>query len=243
MANIKFSAFTAGGSGSTSTARVAGFKNLDTTNNYYYTMEDLAKMVVASDSGFEPGSVIFTGASGVLAQDNANFFWDDGNNRLGLGVNTPDNTLEVLSTTAQIKVSYDGSNDTVFAVDSAGDFTITPSGGSSKIVGQGYTSFKDGKTNTLTFNWDEGNIQEVTALATGSPVFTPTNAKAGATYIITLGQIGALTPDWNSLVIWPAGTAPTMTGAGKTDVITLICYDNSSTAGLYYGSATLDFNP
>ena len=35
------------------------------------------------------GSVLFAGASGVLAQDNANFFWDDTNNRLGLGTTTP----------------------------------------------------------------------------------------------------------------------------------------------------------
>ncbi|OHB13696.1 MAG: hypothetical protein A3G05_02080 [Candidatus Zambryskibacteria bacterium RIFCSPLOWO2_12_FULL_45_14] len=35
------------------------------------------------------GSVLFAGASGVLAQDNANFFWDDTNNRLGIGSTTP----------------------------------------------------------------------------------------------------------------------------------------------------------
>src|SRR5688572_5605789 len=34
------------------------------------------------------GSALFAGASGVLAQDNANFFWDDTNNFLGLGVNS-----------------------------------------------------------------------------------------------------------------------------------------------------------
>jgi len=35
------------------------------------------------------GSVLFLGAAGVLAQDNANFFWDDANNRLGIETNTP----------------------------------------------------------------------------------------------------------------------------------------------------------
>ena len=239
MADIKFSGFTTGPT--TANTLIVGYDSVAGTNDQY-DLGQLAKGIFAASSGVTLGSVYFAAATGVTAQNNANFFWDNSNNRLGLGVNTPDNTLEVLSTTAQIKVSYDGSNDTVFAVDSAGDFTITPSGGSSKIVGQGYTSFVTGLSNTLVFDWDEGNIQAVTAL-TGSPVFTPTNAKAGATYIITLAQAGAFTPDWNGLVVWPAGTAPTMTGAGKTDVITLICYDNSSTAGLYYGSATLDFNP
>jgi len=34
------------------------------------------------------GSVLFAGTSGVLQQNNANFFWDDTNNRLGIGTNT-----------------------------------------------------------------------------------------------------------------------------------------------------------
>lgn len=42
--------------------------------------------------GFTLGSVYFQGASG-LTQDSANFFWDDTNNRLGLGTNAPANFL------------------------------------------------------------------------------------------------------------------------------------------------------
>jgi hypothetical protein len=41
------------------------------------------------------GSVLFAGASGVLAQNNANFFWDDTNTRLGLGTITLGSTLQV----------------------------------------------------------------------------------------------------------------------------------------------------
>jgi hypothetical protein len=41
------------------------------------------------------GSVLFAGASGVLAQDNANLFWDDTNNRLGIGTATPTTRLDV----------------------------------------------------------------------------------------------------------------------------------------------------
>src|SRR5574343_1634354 len=41
------------------------------------------------------GSVLFAGPSGVLAQDNTNFFWDDTNNRLGIGTNTPRTSLEI----------------------------------------------------------------------------------------------------------------------------------------------------
>lgn len=40
------------------------------------------------------GSVLFSG-SGVFAQDNANFFWDDTSNRLGIGTTTPNQQLEL----------------------------------------------------------------------------------------------------------------------------------------------------
>jgi hypothetical protein len=44
---------------------------------------------------FTLGSVIFAGAGGVYTQDNANFFWDDTNDRLGIGINVPLRTLDV----------------------------------------------------------------------------------------------------------------------------------------------------
>ena len=40
------------------------------------------------------GSVLFSNGT-TIAQDNANFFWDDTNNRLGIGGNTPAYTLDV----------------------------------------------------------------------------------------------------------------------------------------------------
>jgi hypothetical protein len=49
-------------------------------------------------SGLTPGSVIFAGTGGALSEDNSNFFWDDANNRLGIGTNTPSATLHVAGT-------------------------------------------------------------------------------------------------------------------------------------------------
>jgi hypothetical protein len=46
---------------------------------------------------FTQGSAIFAGASGVYSQDNANFFWDATNHRLGLGTAVPDSLLTVVS--------------------------------------------------------------------------------------------------------------------------------------------------
>jgi len=41
------------------------------------------------------GSVVFAGASGVYSQDNANLFWDNTNDRLGIGTTSPAVPLEV----------------------------------------------------------------------------------------------------------------------------------------------------
>lgn len=49
----------------------------------------------ASVTGATAGSVLFAATGPVLAQDNANFFWDNTNKRLGLGV-TPTVTLDVV---------------------------------------------------------------------------------------------------------------------------------------------------
>lgn len=52
-----------------------------------------------SPTWFAPtlGSILFAGTSGALSQDNANFFWDDTNKRLGIGTVTPADKLEIAS--------------------------------------------------------------------------------------------------------------------------------------------------
>lgn len=44
--------------------------------------------LLAGGSAFTQGSVLFAGASGLLSQDNANFFWDGTNHKLGIGTTT-----------------------------------------------------------------------------------------------------------------------------------------------------------
>ena len=57
-------------------------------------------------TGVTQGSVVFGGAGETFAQDNANFFWDDGNDRLGIGTATPTATLHVDSGTANIVAKF-----------------------------------------------------------------------------------------------------------------------------------------
>ena len=49
-------------------------------------------------TGGTTGSVLFVGPGSTIAQDNANFFWDDTNNRMGIVTNSPSVNLEVVDT-------------------------------------------------------------------------------------------------------------------------------------------------
>jgi len=53
------------------------------------------------------GSVLFVGAASALQQDNANLFWDNTNNRLGIGTTSPTQTLSIGST-SQFQVNTTG---------------------------------------------------------------------------------------------------------------------------------------
>jgi site-specific recombinase XerD len=66
--------------------------DLEVDGNIYGTV------VGTINPAFTVGSVIFQGVGG-LAQDNASFYFDDTNNRLGLGTNTPITKLHLTGTT------------------------------------------------------------------------------------------------------------------------------------------------
>jgi len=61
-----------------------------------------------TSTAFTTGSVVFAGASGVYSQDNANFFWDDTNNRLGIGTATPTTKLNIYDNAAAVNVNVTG---------------------------------------------------------------------------------------------------------------------------------------
>lgn len=51
--------------------------------------------VTALTASLTQGSVLFSGPSGVVTQDNTNFFWDDTNNYLGIGTTSPARPLHI----------------------------------------------------------------------------------------------------------------------------------------------------
>lgn len=70
------------------TISIDGTQVVATDNsNVQVVTEGIQGPAGAGVSGFTNGSVAF-GAAGTITQDNANFFWDDTNNRLNIGQNT-----------------------------------------------------------------------------------------------------------------------------------------------------------
>lgn len=72
------------------------------------------------------GSVVFAKASGEIAQNNANFFWDNSNVRLGIGTATPSVPLDVVSASAQLRLRY-STNSLTFSVGSDGGLSLLSS--------------------------------------------------------------------------------------------------------------------
>lgn len=70
-------------------------------------------MIGSTIPGSTQGSVLFIGPGGTLAQDNTEFFWDDANDFLGLGTDTPAATLHV-SGSAELDLGADAVGDTYY---------------------------------------------------------------------------------------------------------------------------------
>jgi hypothetical protein len=73
--------------------------------------------------GATQGSILFAGALGVLAQNNAAFFWDDGNARLGIGL-TPNLPLDI--STADERIALFHSTDPTASIELSDDTTTRP---------------------------------------------------------------------------------------------------------------------
>jgi hypothetical protein len=66
------------------------------------------------------GSLPFIGSSGALIQDNANLFYDDANNRLGIGTNAPTTPLDVFGSGIIARINGTSTNNGFLGFSSAG---------------------------------------------------------------------------------------------------------------------------
>lgn len=125
------------------------------------------------------GSVSFADSSGRLAQDNANLFWDDANNRLGLGTASPSARLTIVedhvgASIAGISITGHRSDGpprpavTFFAGRGtpAAPADVVTDDGLGELIGQGYAGGAFRTVASITMNVDPGTIS-ATSLPSG----------------------------------------------------------------------------
>ena len=198
-------------------------------------------------------SLVNTGAFNIAIGSGVNLV---GNYSMGFGrsaKSTADNSITFNALSNQINTTntVDNSFKVFMSSQTTPDLDIVGGGESTlntslKITGQAYTELHTGAT-PADPDWNNGNIQEMT-LASSDQDFDPSNAKAGATYILKIKQPSsgaAGTINWNAAsatVLWPSPGEPTLSTANDAiDIVTLICTDSAS-GGTYYANATLNFS-
>jgi trimeric autotransporter adhesin len=74
---------------------IANFNTGNFNTGYFDNLNTNSLNAGTLTTNFTNGSIIFTNDLGNLDEDNNHFFWDRANNRLGIGTNTPKQTLDV----------------------------------------------------------------------------------------------------------------------------------------------------
>ncbi len=141
-------------------------------------------------TGFTPGSVVFAGSGGTLTQDNANFFWDDTNNRLGIGITTPTSSLVVQGITGN----------------STAEFITTENANRRLVEIRNYSNGTAGATRLGIIN-DAGTGMDITAYGSGN-----TGTFAGLSLANTV-RVSSST----ALVLYAAGANPMIFATNNTE--------------------------
>jgi len=79
-------------------------------------------------STFTEGSVVFAGSSGTYTQDNSNLFFDNTNNRLGVGKSNPVATLDITGPSSSRAMAINGAGNGPYFTFSTGDTTFADIG-------------------------------------------------------------------------------------------------------------------
>ncbi len=109
---------------------ILGFRSQKVGSNTDYEGEIRVKNDILG--GFGNADMIFSVDSGGTLDEIMRLLT---NGNVGIGVTDPDTKLEILHAGNQLKLSFDGADNAIFAVDPAGVLTITPSGSSLAING------------------------------------------------------------------------------------------------------------
>lgn len=193
----------------------------------------------SSTAAGSTGEVQYNGGSGVFAAS-SNLFWDSGNNRLGIGTNTPAQTLEVSG--AMRLTGTAGTAAFMLGRSSAGDVsTVT-------IGTTGTSGAATLSANVLNIPQYQGAVSLTTTGTSGAATFAANTLNIpqyqGALTLTTSGTSGAATLVGNTLNIpqysgggggTPAGNAGEVqfnsTPAGSFSASTAFVFDTAGAGG------------
>lgn len=216
-AGTQYQVLTAGATG------VPGFGHVNLAQAAAVTgILSLSNGGTGTSTTFTEGSIVFAGASGVYSQDNANLFWDNGNNRLGIGTATPATSLDVVGS---VKASASG------GFGAAGTYAIPTDQGAwiawNRLV-NGATTFAN-QRGIGAGGWDWANYDNTNTL---------TNVPMALSSSGDLSIIGSITGGaWTSTVI---GMTYGGTGANLTPSDGAIVYTTATEMALLASPALLN---
>ncbi len=203
-------------------------------------------------SNFTLGSIPFFGSSGKLGQNNANFFWDGTNNRLGIGTSTPD-TLLTVAGNGRFTGTLSASN---LSGTNTGDVTLgaiaaTPNANGASLSGQvltlqpASTSFggvvttgTQSFTGDKTFTSNSLAALQVTGSNTGRTSITVqnTNASGNASFYFQNDR-GSFNSYGGLLTGGSSDVGGTLFGLARADR-TFLINDGTNALGLALGTLT-----
>ncbi len=178
---------------------------------------------------FTQGSVIFAGAGGLLTEDNAQFFWDDTNFRLGIGTNLPGTSLDIATMGAtDVTVRAGGAANRAQLI-------LQPTGNSIAYISYGNTSgntlrFFNQKTGApnagIGMDLDAssnlaitGNLGVAAAAIASSALATNAAITAAATAGYQMRMLGSLTAAANNDSLYGIYINPSYATGGFTGVV------------------------
>ncbi len=202
------------------------------------------------------GSILFAGTSGVLQQDNTNFFWDDTNNRLGLGTSTPSAMFSIFGTNNKLRLSYDAANYADISVDNAGQLTMNASSAaeSAMVIGTGIAQDTSIQFDGISHDYFSG-IDDATGLYTigvGTSVAasailtgpgTVANAAGGTTVTGTNTKFLSTFRIGNTITIGSQTVAISAIASDTSMTTAAITAANSGATYTYSGGTKLSVEP
>jgi len=221
-------------------------------------------------TGFTQGSVAFAGSGGTLTQDNANFFWNDTTDRLGIGTIAPLSKLGVLGN-ASIGATYGAIAAPTSGLIIEGNVGIGTTGPSYKLDTSGIIRAWDLMTNNIVlssgsattlnaFTGHQGYVNTTGGIGTGGVIHLSENGnlknigsiQAGEIKLTSGGTFGSAT-NYNSSGTGPWGIASgdfngdqkadlvaANDGTGDSVTVFINSGDGTFAAGVDYNSGGID---